>query len=62
MELIRNLEAAMRPPKGCVVTIGVFDGVHRGHIAVMHQVRELADQRGLHTALITFDRHPAAML
>lgn len=62
MELIRNLEAAMRPPEGCVVTIGVFDGVHRGHIAVMHQVRELADQRGLHTALITFDRHPAAIV
>lgn len=62
MELIRNLEDAVRPPEGCVVTIGVFDGVHRGHVAVMRQVRELADQRGLHTALITFDRHPAAIV
>ena len=62
MKLIRNLEAADRPPEGCVVTIGVFDGVHRGHLAVMRQVRELADQRGLRTALVTFDRHPAAIV
>jgi riboflavin kinase/FMN adenylyltransferase len=47
---------------GTVVTIGAFDGVHRGHRAVLRLVRELADARGLRAALVTFDRHPAEIV
>jgi riboflavin kinase/FMN adenylyltransferase len=47
---------------GSVVTIGAFDGVHRGHRAVLRLVRELADARGLRAALVTFDRHPAEVV
>ncbi|MFN8025210.1 MAG: bifunctional riboflavin kinase/FAD synthetase [Acidimicrobiia bacterium] len=47
---------------GAVVTIGVYDGVHRGHHAVLRLVRELADARGLAAVCITFDRHPAEVV
>lgn len=41
------------------MTIGAFDGVHLGHQALLRLVREQATSRGLDTALVTFDRHPA---
>jgi riboflavin kinase / FMN adenylyltransferase len=47
---------------GRVVTIGAFDGVHLGHQAVLRLVRELGDARGLRTAVVTFDRHPAEIV
>jgi len=47
---------------GSVVTIGVYDGVHRGHHAVLRLVRELADARGLDAVCVTFDRHPAEVV
>ncbi len=62
MEVVRALESAARAPEQCAVTIGVYDGVHRGHIAVLRHVRELADERGLRTAVVTFDRHPAMIV
>ena len=45
-----------------MVSIGAYDGVHRGHHAVIARVRELAEGRGLQTAVVTFDRHPAAVV
>jgi riboflavin kinase/FMN adenylyltransferase len=47
---------------GCVVTIGVFDGVHQGHRRVLHLVRELANSRSLDAVCVTFDRHPAQVV
>ena len=44
------------------MTIGAYDGVHRGHRAVIARVRELAAARGLQSALVTFDRHPARVV
>ncbi|HZD02247.1 MAG TPA: bifunctional riboflavin kinase/FAD synthetase [Actinomycetes bacterium] len=41
-----------------VVTIGVFDGVHRGHQALLGQVVDQAAARGITAGAITFDRHP----
>lgn len=46
----------------CVVTIGVFDGVHRGHQALIGHAVACARQLGLPTVLITFDPHPASVL
>ncbi|MFP3969541.1 bifunctional riboflavin kinase/FAD synthetase [Actinomadura fulvescens] len=41
-----------------VITIGVFDGVHRGHQRIVGRAAELARQRGLRSVVITFDPHP----
>ena len=42
----------------CVATIGVFDGVHRGHQRVVARAGEIARSRNLPVVVITFDRHP----
>jgi riboflavin kinase/FMN adenylyltransferase len=45
-----------------VVTIGAYDGVHRGHQAVIGAVRERATALGAHSVVVTFDRHPASVV
>jgi riboflavin kinase/FMN adenylyltransferase len=39
-------------------TIGFFDGVHRGHQYLIHQLHQAGATRSLSTMVITFDRHP----
>jgi len=48
--------AASRRP--CALTIGNFDGVHRGHQALLTAVRAAADRLGLEAAVMTFEPHP----
>jgi riboflavin kinase / FMN adenylyltransferase len=62
MEVIRDLSACPRPPGGTVVTIGAYDGVHLGHRTVIAEVRRRAEEQGLATAVVTFDRHPASVV
>jgi len=51
--------AAVRPSLvGGVVAIGNFDGVHRGHQAVLSVAREIARERGLPLVALTFEPHP----
>jgi riboflavin kinase/FMN adenylyltransferase len=45
-----------------VVTLGNFDGVHRGHRAVLSAVVEQARARDAHAVAVTFDPHPVAVL
>ena len=45
-----------------VVVIGNFDGVHRGHQAVLRQADALAKARGLRCVVLTFDPHPSEVL
>jgi len=61
MHIVRTLDACPDLP-GSVVTIGAFDGIHLGHRALLGLVRAKADERGLPTALVTFDRHPAQVV
>ena len=42
----------------CVVTIGVFDGVHRGHQLIIARAVELAQELGVPSVVLTFDPHP----
>jgi len=42
----------------CALTIGNFDGVHRGHQALLARVRAAADARGLPVCVMTFEPHP----
>ena len=62
MQILRDPAACPRPEQGTVVTIGAYDGVHRGHIAVIERVKALAAERGMATAVVTFDRHPASVV
>lgn len=48
--------------RGAAVTIGAYDGVHRGHRAVLRLVHDLAAARDLATVVVTFDRHPAEIV
>jgi riboflavin kinase / FMN adenylyltransferase len=41
-----------------VVTIGVFDGVHRGHQRIVGRARQVASELGLPLVVVTFDPHP----
>ena len=45
-----------------VLTIGTFDGVHAGHLAVIDVLRQKADEIGGKTALLTFQPHPRVIL
>lgn len=45
-----------------VITIGVFDGVHRGHQRIVRRAVQLAEQRGLNSVVITFDPHPGEVV
>lgn len=57
MKVFRGLpNAAARAP--CALTIGNFDGVHRGHQALLARVRGAADRLGLESAVMTFEPHP----
>jgi riboflavin kinase/FMN adenylyltransferase len=47
---------------GGVVTVGTFDGVHRGHRLVIDSVIRAAGQRGLRSVLVTFEPHPLAVV
>ena len=46
----------------CAVTIGVFDGVHRGHRELISRAVELAAKRELPCVLMTFDPHPSEVV
>ncbi|WP_151637214.1 bifunctional riboflavin kinase/FAD synthetase [Noviherbaspirillum aerium] len=57
MKVFRGLpNAASRAP--CALTIGNFDGVHRGHQALLAHVREAASRLGVEAAVMTFEPHP----
>ena len=43
---------------GCVLTIGIFDGVHRGHQAILAHAVRRAKQMGVPCVVLTFDPHP----
>ena len=47
-------------PRGRVVALGFFDGVHRGHRAILQKAAALAAEKGLECAAVTFETHPRA--
>jgi riboflavin kinase/FMN adenylyltransferase len=62
MKVVFGPEHCSPPERGTAVTIGAYDGVHLGHRHLIAELRRRADQRGLATALVTFDRHPATVV
>jgi len=62
MELITDLADITVPYKNAVITIGNFDGVHKGHQAILHQVIEHAETINGTSVAITFEPHPMKVL
>jgi riboflavin kinase/FMN adenylyltransferase len=58
MELIRGLHNLKPEHRGCVATIGNFDGVHLGHQAIIGQLAEQGDRMRLPTTVIIFEPQP----
>lgn len=58
LELIRGRYSLRPEHRGCVATIGNYDGVHRGHRALLDQLDVLARKHCLPSTLITFDPSP----
>ena len=62
MQIFRSLDALPPSPSRTVLAIGNFDGVHRGHQAILSQVRQRAAQLGAKSVAVTFDPHPVRVL
>jgi riboflavin kinase/FMN adenylyltransferase len=62
VEIRREQEDHDPSSPGTALTIGAYDGVHTGHRKVIAEVRRLAADRGLISAVLTFDRHPASVV
>ncbi len=58
MEIIRGLHNIRPEHRGCVATIGNFDGVHRGHQMMLEQLIAKADEYAVASLLITFEPLP----
>jgi riboflavin kinase/FMN adenylyltransferase len=58
MELIRGLHNIRKRHRGCVATIGNFDGVHLGHQAVIGQLAQKAGEMNLPSLAIVFEPQP----
>lgn len=58
MELIRGLHNMRPRHRGCVVTIGAFDGVHLGHQAVIQHLLEKSEELAVPSVIIVFEPLP----
>lgn len=58
MELIRGLHNLRPRHRGCVATIGAFDGVHHGHRLVLQQLIDKGKELGLPTTVVVFEPLP----
>jgi riboflavin kinase/FMN adenylyltransferase len=61
MEII-YINDSSRIEQETVATVGFFDGVHRGHLYLINQLKISAQKTGLKTAIITFPVHPRKVL
>ncbi len=59
---VEGAEKLKLPPASSLVAIGNFDGVHRGHQAVLGSAFDEADRRGLKPLVLTFHPHPSEVL
>ncbi len=61
MNVFRDIET-LPEFRNAIVTIGSFDGVHRGHQRILRRIRRLAAEHDGESVVITFDKHPRQVL
>lgn len=62
MKILDNVSQLEQIEKGCILTIGNFDGVHLGHQEILAVARQAADKRRTELIAMTFEPHPVAIL
>jgi riboflavin kinase/FMN adenylyltransferase len=62
MKVVSDAAALQPPPRSVCVAIGVFDGVHLGHQRVLRQMVTEAARHQAVSVVVTFDRHPNAIV
>jgi riboflavin kinase/FMN adenylyltransferase len=62
MKIIQTISQFQQIPKGCVLTIGNFDGVHVGHQEILAVARQAAETNETELIAMVFDPHPVAIL
>lgn len=58
MEIFNNLDEIKDHAKGAVIAIGNFDGVHRGHQALLKAAQDIAEKQNKALGVLTFEPHP----
>ncbi len=62
MRIFETSETLDASTRGCILTVGNFDGLHVGHQALLDAVVERGQALGRPTALYTFEPHPRRVL
>ncbi len=62
MKVLKSVSEFGRIRRGCVLTIGNFDGVHVGHREILRTARALAEDHDAEMVVMTFEPHPVAVL
>jgi riboflavin kinase/FMN adenylyltransferase len=62
MEILKSITDLQKIQKGCVLTIGNFDGVHLGHQEILAAARKAAEENEAELIAMTFEPHPVAVL
>lgn len=62
VKLFRELDEVSQEYRHCALTIGNFDGVHRGHAEIVRRLMERAAELSTAAVVFTFDPHPATIL
>lgn len=62
MEIVEGLEGLQQVAPGGVISVGNFDGVHRGHQRILQTARDLRQQHGGELVAVTFEPHPLTVL
>ena len=62
MKVMETTSGFSKIEKGCVLTIGNFDGVHIGHQKILAAAKQMAVGKNVELAAITFEPHPVTVL
>lgn len=61
MQIIRNLNKIKNALPQLSLTIGNFDGVHLGHMAIINEIKKIAKEKNISSAILTFEPHPVTL-